>query len=94
MADKKVSQDYGINHEFDGEAHHRKANPNLKIPYLVVMRQHDLEWRLKALEKAGAQVLAANIITKNGFVEYPARFMVSFRATDEEWETYKRSVRN
>ncbi len=65
-----------------------------KKPRIIKIKQHDLEWRLKALEKAGAQDITESIITKKGFVRYPAEFRVNFRATDEEYKAYKKSTSN
>jgi hypothetical protein len=59
-----------------------------KKPRIIKIKQHDLEWRLEALEKAGAQNITERIIMKKGFVRYPAEFIVNFRATDEELKLF------
>lgn len=88
MTDKteyqKREQAYTI---FEYELHNKK-------PRIITAYQHDLEWRLKALENAGAKDITHNIIMEKGFVRYPAKFRVNFRATDEEYKAFKKSICN
>lgn len=91
MTDKKEDLKYTINYGLDKFNAHKA---NIKMPLKIVVRQHDLEWHVKALEKAGAHDITSSVFTQEGIVVSPMFFNIEFKATDKEYNAYVKSVCN
>jgi hypothetical protein len=79
--------------EPDYTANSNELKENCKMPLTMTIWKNDLEWHVKALTNAGIQNITTEIVRgEDGFPVCPITVDVKFKATQLEYQEYKRSL--